>query len=175
MPSKAHAALSHRLKDVDQLMDAHSKVGGDQPGRRYALEALNRASILLLSAHLEGYLEDLMAEAILAVNGHLVADRVISTFSNPSIGNIDRLFAFLGLEKPSGKVKWSNAGNEAVKRNINLLVGARNQIAHGATDVRVTKVQVMRYRGYVVGFAKAFDRIVHDRVVVLTGNAPWPA
>ncbi len=34
IPSQALAALTDRLKDVDQLMDAHRAVGGDQRGRR---------------------------------------------------------------------------------------------------------------------------------------------
>src|SRR4051794_5433606 len=55
MPSQALIGLTSRLKDVDELMKAHEAVGGVEPGRRYDVEGLNRASVLLLCAHFEGY------------------------------------------------------------------------------------------------------------------------
>ncbi len=91
MPSKAPDDLAERLKDIDQLITAHDAVvrmrrakhrarhAGDPTeeavttlatlvsplgrGRVAKVEALNRAAVVLLSAHLEGYIEDLYAQA----------------------------------------------------------------------------------------------------------------
>lgn len=175
MASNAHDALSHRLADIDQLLNAHAAVGGTERGRRFEVVALNRAAVLLLSAHLEGYLEDLMAEALNAVHGGLSPSSLTQRFANPSTGNIDSLFAFLGLTKPCDSISWRRAGNAAVKKNINELVATRNQIAHGSVGVTVYKSQVTRYRTYVTGFAKGFDNLVRGRVASLTGSAPWSA
>ena len=83
MPSQALAALTDRLRDVDQLMNAHEAVGGPAPGRRYEVEGINRAAVLMLSAHPEGYLEDVMAEALAGVNPSLAASVVTGSFHNP--------------------------------------------------------------------------------------------
>jgi hypothetical protein len=53
--SLAHAALSDRLKDVDDLLGAHAAVTAAHtanPGRRYNVMGVNRGAVLLLSAHL---------------------------------------------------------------------------------------------------------------------------
>jgi len=174
MASRAYHNLFARLDDIEQLMAAHEAVGGTERGRRFGLVALNRASVLLLSAHLEGYLEELMAEALDTVHTGLSPSELTGRFANPSTGNIDKLFAFLGLSKPCDSISWQAAGNDAVKRNINELVETRNRIAHGATGIAVSKVKVTRYQRYVVGFTRAFDNLVRDRVKTLTGTSPWP-
>jgi len=173
MASTAYDALSSRLDDIDQLMAAHGAVGGVERGRRFEVEALNRAAVLLLSAHLEGYLEDLLSEAVSAVHTGLATDDLTKRFANPTTGNVDGLFRFLGLNKPCDSISWQRAGNAAVKKNINELVETRNAIAHGTTGVTVHKRMVTRYRQYVVGFAKRFDNLVRDRVATLTGTSPW--
>jgi hypothetical protein len=173
MPSRALAGLSDRLRDIDELMAAHAARAGTLRGRRYDVAALNRASVLLLSAHLEGYLEDLMAEAIHAIDPQLNPARVNAGFANPKPDRIDDLFGFLGLSKPSNAVKWRNAPNARVKQKLRDLVDARNRIAHGRTGVRVLKDDVTSYRRYVEGFAKEFDDLVQARVQAITGQAPW--
>jgi hypothetical protein len=173
MGSNALAALSTRLEDIGQLMAAHAAVGGTNRGRRFYVDALNRASVLLLSGHLEGYLEDLLEEALAAVHPGIEAKPLISRFSNPSIGRINALFAVLGMERPCDHVRWRNASNASVKRNINQLVEERNRIAHGTVGVQAYKDQVTRYRQYVTGFARRFDDLVRQRVAELTGVQPW--
>jgi hypothetical protein len=59
MPSAAFKRLRARLGDVDDLMRGHAAVGGTERGRRIGVEGINRAAVLMLSAHLEGYVEDL--------------------------------------------------------------------------------------------------------------------
>lgn len=64
VPSKALEALTERLSDVDQLVTAHQAVAGSARGRKWEVEGLNRAAVLMLCSHFEGYLEDVMAEAL---------------------------------------------------------------------------------------------------------------
>ncbi len=52
----------------------------------------------MLSAHFEGYLEDVMAEALAAVNPSLAASVVTVGFHNPWPDRIDDLFAFVGMK-----------------------------------------------------------------------------
>jgi hypothetical protein len=73
MPSKAYASLAGRLADINELMKAHRAVGGKQVGRRFQVVALNRAGVVLLSAHLEGFIENLVEECIELLHTHKVA------------------------------------------------------------------------------------------------------
>lgn len=91
MPSKAYENLGGRMQDVEQLLEAHKaptqfqrarkaaeEAGGGlaqisevidrlvtEPGRgrRTEVDALNRAAMVLLSAHLQGCIEDVYSEA----------------------------------------------------------------------------------------------------------------
>jgi hypothetical protein len=159
---------------VDQLMNAHAAVGGKQRGRRFEVVGLNRAAILMLSAHFEGYLEDVMAEALSALNQQLDPKPLTGSFHNPWPDRIDDLFAFLGMNKPARNVSWRRASNQSVRSNLEKLVRTRNRLAHGTTGVTVYKSEVTSLRKYVEGFAQRFDGLVRVQVHALTGAYPWP-
>jgi hypothetical protein len=154
-------------------MNAHGAVGGPARGRRYEVEGINRAAVLMLCAHFEGYLEDVMAEALAAVNASLAASVVTGGFHNPWPDRIDDLFAFVGMKNPSKTISWQKAGNGAVKSNLNNLVRTRNKIAHGTTGVVVYKSDVTRFRRYVEGFAKRFDTKLRTQIRSISGTNPW--
>jgi hypothetical protein len=175
MASQALVGLTRRLKDIDELMKAHEAVGGVEPGRRYNVEGLNRAAVLLLCAHLEGYVEDVLGEALAALNTSFDPEPLVANFHNPWPDRIDALFAFLGMSNPSRSISWQRANNASVRTNLEGLVSTRNRIAHGVTDVTVRKSEVLRYRGYVEGFTARFDRAVRTQVRTLSGSYPWPA
>jgi hypothetical protein len=172
MPSSALEQLTRRLEDIDQLWQAHEAATGTERGRRWNVVALHRAGIVLLSSHLEGFLEDLMRDALRAVEPGLDHAHVVYGFANPTPDKIDNLFSVLGMRKPCNRVSWRGASSDSVKRNRKSLVVTRNRIAHG-TRARVTKDDVDRYRRYVEGFAQRFDALVRDRVRRLTGASPW--
>lgn len=155
-------------------MAAHETVGGLEPGRRYDVEGLNRAAVLMLCAHFEGYVEDVMREALTALNADIDAAPLVAGFHNPWPDRIDDLFAFLGMSKPSRAVSWQRASNASVRENLEGMVRTRNRIAHGTTGVSVHKGDVTRYRKYVEGFATRFDRQVRAQVRSLVGTYPWP-
>lgn len=175
MASDALHGLTVRLRDVDQLMAAHETVGGLEPGRRYDVEGLNRAAVLMLCAHFEGYVEDVMREALSALNVRIDAAPLLAAFHNPWPDRIDDLFAFIGMSRPCRTISWQRASNASVKENLDDLVRTRNRIAHGTTGVTVRKGDVTRYRRYVEGFAPRFDRLVRTQIRTLTGTNPWPA
>lgn len=49
---------------IDRLLGIHEEIGGSGPGRRYNLEVLNKAAIVLISAFWEAFIEDLAAEVL---------------------------------------------------------------------------------------------------------------
>lgn len=62
-PFGAIAKLHERLADAKSLIEIHETLTGDQPGRRFGVDALNRSVILLSVAAWEGFIEDLVVEA----------------------------------------------------------------------------------------------------------------
>ena len=101
MPSKAYTNLEERLKEIDQLVDAHTAltkfqraekqaksagsglqsalklittlVSDSAGGRPSQVHALNSSAIALLSAHFQGYVAELFDEAV----EHLLKGRVV--------------------------------------------------------------------------------------------------
>ena len=64
MPSKARAAFDENCRDVDKLLEIHADIGGDQVGRRWGLEVLNKSAVVLICAYWEAYCEDVAAEGL---------------------------------------------------------------------------------------------------------------
>jgi HEPN superfamily RiboL-PSP-like protein len=62
--SKAAEAFVKNFKDVHRLLELHTKEGGSAKGRRYGLEVLNKAAVVLITAFWEAYCEDLAAEGL---------------------------------------------------------------------------------------------------------------
>jgi hypothetical protein len=64
MASSARKAFDRNCEDVNRLLEIHQSIAGDRPGRKYQVEVLNKASIVLLTAFWEAYCEDIAAEAL---------------------------------------------------------------------------------------------------------------
>jgi hypothetical protein len=62
--SKARQAFDANCADIDRLINIHSRLTGPGPGRRYDVEVLNKAGIVLITSFWEAYCEDLAAEAL---------------------------------------------------------------------------------------------------------------
>jgi hypothetical protein len=173
-PSPVFESLQTRLADVDDLMNAHVSIGG-KAGRPRGVEGLNRAAIVMLCAHLEGYVEDLFREALKAVHPKLDAAPLLNRFNTPKPANIDALFGAIGLPKASGGISWRGVDEEAVTKSLNKLVETRGRIAHGrGVAVHVPKETVVRFRRYVEGFTREFDQRVWLHVLVtMKGKPSW--
>lgn len=70
MPSKARTAFDENVQDINKLLQLHAAEGGDQPGRRYGLEVLNKSAIVLITSFWESYCEDLAEEALEMIVQH---------------------------------------------------------------------------------------------------------
>jgi len=70
MTSSARQAFDKNCEDIDRLLDIHQSIAGDRPGRKYQVEVLNKASIVLLTAFWEAYCEDVAAEALKFIVDH---------------------------------------------------------------------------------------------------------
>jgi hypothetical protein len=176
--SLAHAALSDRLKDVDDLLGAHAAVTAAHtanPGRRYNVMGVNRGAVLLLSAHLEGYIEDLMEECLSHVNSSLSGKALRRGFMNPTADRIDDFFALIGLKNPTKNtsISWQNCDNARVRQSLKQLIETRNKIAHG-TQETVHKGTVELLQRHLKGFASRFDEVVATHMTTILGTRPWP-
>lgn len=62
--SEAHQAFRSNRSDVDRLMELHSQISGEAPGRKYGVAVLNKSAIVLLCAAWEAYCEDIVSEVV---------------------------------------------------------------------------------------------------------------
>lgn len=200
MPTRALHHLAKRLDDVDRLLEAHqalsrfrrietvaigatnivraleiaqSAFAGPLRGRRWGMDALNRAGIVLLTAHLEGYLEDLFKEAAEAVvNARFdtqyydlqsFAGQAITRFHNPSPQNVKELFMRLGIRDLLDTVEWAGVPNGEVRKHLGDLVSLRNQIAHGEQP-SVTRRRLQREIIFVRKLTKKLDKRLYEHL-----------
>lgn len=206
MSSKSLQTLTNRMKDVEQLISAHSaltqlhrarqkseKAGGGldkivdiintlvtEPGRgRPAeVEALNRAAVVLLSAHLQGYIDNLLSETAHIVLCNKVKDiNRLLELSKPQAANphpdvIEKMFNSVGIYEVLDDISWQKAKNETVKHRLKEYIKLRNRIAHGSQE-GVNKQKVVQFKKFVEIFAKNLDKIVAQKIQLLTAKKPW--
>jgi hypothetical protein len=204
--SNALAHLQTRMSDIEQLLEAHSALtrfqrarraaresGGDiaklsvvidrlvtEPGRgrRTEVEALNRAAIVLLCAHLQGYVEEIYGECAQSLLDTKVKDvealmqQAASAFWNPHAHRIDSLFASIGLPGITDGLSWQRCTNRSVKTRLTDYIQLRNSIAHG-TLVTVHKAKVTSFKRFVEIFAEKFDEHVGREAAAVIGASPW--
>lgn len=124
LPSKAWKAFNQNADDVKRLLEIHSTLGGDAPGRRYRLEVLNKSAIVLITAIWEAYCEDLAAEAL----NHLV-NNVARGTDLPE--DLKRAIATEFKSKDAHELAaWELADDGwkvRVKARLNALTEARNR------------------------------------------------
>jgi RiboL-PSP-HEPN len=209
MPTKALEQLNKRLEDVDRLLEAHRSLsqlrqikavsagqtdlvralalaqrafGGPVRGRRWGVAALNRAGIVLLTAHLEGYVEDLFEEGATALASnsfdmneydvHAFVAQATGSFRSPKPQNIKDLFTRLGLTDVLGTVQWGNLLNSDVRKRLGDLVALRNEIAHGEQP-SVTRAQLSSGVIFVRNLARNLDKRLYNYIQKVAGVRLW--
>jgi hypothetical protein len=135
-----------------------------------------------LTAHLEGYIEDLFAEASGMVasavfdTAHYNVDAFVTQatapFRNPSPQNIKDLFARLGLPDVLATIRWGTLSNDDIRKRLNELVQLRNKIAHGQRP-SVTSSQLRREVSFARQMAKHLDKRLYDYVLAMAGVTLW--
>lgn len=70
MPSEARKAFEANTQDIERLLELHKQQGGDEPGRRFGLEVLNKSAIVLITSFWEAYCEDVAAQGLRHIIDH---------------------------------------------------------------------------------------------------------
>jgi hypothetical protein len=117
---------------------------------------LNEATVVLLSAYLETFIEELYADAMKELLQEKpqcrgVLEAVISDahdrFQNPNLQRIKDLFATINIETAVNQL------SPEIKSDLSRFVARRNDIAHGKKGVSVSKEEVQEYFRFVRGCA----------------------
>jgi len=72
MPSTSLASLRDGLNEVEDLQRANPTPTGSMPRQPEITQAIDRASVVMLSGHLEGYIYDINVEAAAVVNNSAI-------------------------------------------------------------------------------------------------------
>ena len=173
MPSALLTSLASRLADADEL----ALLAGSASGT--AEQASARASVVLMHAAFEGFVEDLFREcAGLLVNAADVVlnplrERPLARFNNPTLPNVDDLFEAVGLSNITTGVQWTGTDEQTVRSDFGQIKTIRHQVAHGTGVPTVPAPLLSRYRDVIIGVAAWLDDRVADFVKSVTGTQPW--
>ena len=176
---------------LDEIEAAHRAVGAAGRGRRYAMQQINQAYVVLLSSWFQAYCRDLHTECVdhlilclepPGVKGfvrrRLTDGRKLDS-GNPNPGNLGSDFGRLGVEfwaeilahDPAAKVRQEVLG---------ALNSWRNAIAHqdfsspsllGRNQVQIREIR--RWRRVCGALAVDFERVMYDHLLTVTGTRPW--
>lgn len=181
-----------RTAALNEIENVHRAVAGLGAPRRAALQQLNLAYTLLLSLEFQGFCRDLHTESVSTVArilpssdlqdivfDSLLLGRKLNT-GNPNPGNIGADFGRFD------RSFWSsvsaahprNAQRQVLLEQMNRW---RNAIAHNDFDPAMlrggrpalSRADVRRWRKACDGLARWFDRILRDRLRIITGTNPW--
>jgi hypothetical protein len=162
------------LHYVNELIDVRQEQHGGGVGAPAVINghrvgaSINRSCMVMLSALLQSFVEDVFQEASIELLGidEAVQDDYRKSFSrwgNPSDSNIKSLFLRLGVEDVLNDLGWQRTTNQRIRENLRSLNGLRNQIAHGRRDLRLKNAryslslaEVIRFRDFVWSFADRF-------------------
>ncbi|MDR6333877.1 hypothetical protein GGQ86_002347 [Xanthobacter flavus] len=169
------------LHYVDELIQARQSQHGGSPGAPPVLgghrvgTSINRSCIVMLSALLQSYVEEVFQDAARRVFPQFAAHqdgfdaywRQVKGWGNPSDSNIKTLFLRLGVVDVFSGLSWQHTDERAIKKNLDTLNQLRNQIAHGASRIVVNQAsyslslaEVTRFRNFSHTFANRFERHV---------------
>ena len=182
--------LDARARELDEIEQAHSAVGGTGPGRRWATRQLNHSYALILSSQFQGFCRDLHSEVV----DHFVAAASPATLrnvlrleftlarkldtGNPTAGNLGSDFGRLGL-RFWPRINALNARNKDRQEKLERLCKWRNAIAHQDIDPsklepKTLQLRTLRsWRRACNGLAQSFDNAMHSHISALLGSAPW--
>jgi|SRR5665213_739719 len=195
MASKASIRFENKLKDVHALLDIHGDISGSRRGRREAkLRVLHKASIALLVAAWETYIESLLEEGVLFISGSALSgteaevhydelqllikenvQQAVRRLNTANAENVQVLFRnCFGIEDI--RESWGRTGLDWKKAYLalNQLLRERHSIVHGAmNDPEYRKRDVKSWLQFLRITVERTDLVVRDRIQALTGKTPW--
>jgi hypothetical protein len=182
MPSTALSEYTIALDGVEELIAAHKTLTGGTVGAPKARQgaATARAAVVLLTAALEGYVEDLCEEAIeLLFAGAPSQDRsnlkqwTVGNMANPSAAKVDQLFFPLGLPWITAEIGWQKFAKPNARKWLKQMIDRRNAIAHGDRANHVVQIQTVRkWYGHSRAFGPKLEQLVAAHITAETGNPP---
>lgn len=196
MPSNALKQWQgDQADELDRVEGAHDAIGGPASGRRWQLQHLNDAYIVLLVAHFQSFCRNLHSEAAaafaaglqppaarIAVLAAMQSNRRLD-HGNPNVRNIRGDFAKFGMTFWLA-VEARDARNKGRRARLDQLLMWRNAIAHQdfgfSPDEQLTLAGTNRsltwiklWRSSCNLLAMDFDAAVRDYIRALVGTAPW--
>jgi RiboL-PSP-HEPN len=165
------------LSPVDELIQVrqaqHGGFRGAPPvvGGARVGAAINKSCILMLSALLQGYVEDVFLYFSERLFANLRTDEnlkryrtTIFRWGNPSSQNITSLFMRLGIVDVFDGLTWQRTRPETIKAKLDQINKLRNKIAHGQSlPQSVSLAQVRNLRDFVENFGERFARHVRGK------------
>lgn len=180
MPSRARSELNTRLRDVDELIMAHTRVTGGVRGRPAERQgaAITRAGVVLLSAATEAFVEDLFEEAATIIFAGMAGEDLDRLFKNTSkrLNNADvhkteMLFFNLGFPWILHEISWRKYPNRQLRCDLDELIKTRGSIAHGRS-VTVRLQRLRRWRNMIDMLATRFEQKVAEQLQRTAGRRP---
>jgi hypothetical protein len=154
-----------------QFVEKIEKHRNSLPGRAPKYHALNEAGIVLLSAYLEGFIEELHTMVMHELMGKtLKSTRVLKIldklskqacwdFKNPAPHKIKRLFRVCGIE--------DIFSDRSLKTGeLRDFVDLRNKIAHGEPE-EVEGTSAERWPKIVFSFAEQLSAVVRNEIIAV--------
>lgn len=191
MPSKAFVQhFSVLLEDADELLDAQQRLlAGTGRRSRWRKGSLNRAVVVTCVSAWEGYLEQVVIEAVDAIRPAAgsplglwpvvsgLARNLVGRFHAPDVGNVKKLINdSLGLADIT--FFWSWRGCPAVRtcKQLSDALKVRHRIAHGIRPKPlIPSREAIRMLGFFRRLGQRTDSAIHDHLVNALGIAhPWP-
>lgn len=172
------------LHFVNELIQARETLHGGSRGAPLVKNqhrvgtSINRSCIVMLSALLQSYIEDLFKEAVKRAFPKIGSDdkqmerywKQMKGWGNPSDDNIETLFLKIGVPEVLNGLSWQATNSESIKEKLKTMNLIRNQIAHGHKKLNIndrhgntalyslTLEKVKMYRNFVESFAFHFSR-----------------
>jgi hypothetical protein len=165
------------LHYVDELIEVRTQQHGGgrgapplAAGHRVGA-SINRSCIVMLSALLQGHIEDVFIDCSRRVLPNLAKAEALDAYrksfrrwGNPSGENIQRLFQRIGVLSVLDGLSWRNCPNDALIRRLGEINQIRNGIAHGRAQLTLDGQpfslrleQVRRYRDFIENFGERFS------------------
>ena len=146
-------------------------------------DALCKAALIMLSAALEAYCEDLCKESNSHLKEHVggldnedykFIDQAIQRSHGANNSHIISLFGLIGIPWITyEKIGWQKKSSKDIRQELRSLAVARNRVSHGA-NVSVSEAKVLCWREFVFRFADKIESITGAHLAEITkAPPPW--
>jgi hypothetical protein len=184
--------FAERASSLNDIESAHRSVRGSGPGARAAIQQINHAYAVLLTAQFQGFCRDLHSQA---------ADHFVVPVTDPDLRDMLRDNLLFGRKMDWGNPNAGNLGSDfnrfnlafwsrvdahrsqnAMRRSVLEQLNAwRNAIAHQdfsasmlrARQPNLTLAQVQTWRRTCDRLARSFDYVLQSHLQTLIGIVPW--